>query len=1156
MKFTRLRLSGFKSFVEPTELFVEPGLTAVIGPNGCGKSNLFDAMRWVMGETRPSSVRGSEMDDVIFAGSAGRPARNVAEVTLFIDNADRTAGGAYADFETIEVSRRIEREAGSVYRINGRDVRQRDVQIFFADASSGAGSTAFVRQGQIGLLISQKPLARRAILEEAAGIGGLHQRRHEAELRLRAAETNLSRLEDVIREVEGQLASLKRQARQASRYRNLSGHIRKAEALAHYLRWTAAEARTAIAAEELSAAAATVASATETAAKCSITQSEAATILPPLRQAEAERGAAHHRLIAQREQLDAEESRAREAAQRVRQLIAQADADTLRSRDLEKDADSALETLGAEETTLKSAQENAGEDLTAAEALAAEFAATLADTESLLERLTAALAEWNAKKGSLERSQSVATGLLETSTNQLADAQARLDAALESAKDAPDVHAAEAETERARGASDAARAAAADARVAFQDAETAEAAARDPLEAAEREVQRLSAEVKALGDLLHPEGEGLFPPLVDAVTVQSGYEAALGAALGDDLQAPLDDSSPHHWRDLGPLGGGAFDFDPNLPEGAKPLGDFVKAPGALGRRLAMTGLVFPDQGAALQASLKPGQSLVSARGDLWRWDGFVASAEAPSASAIRLSQRNRLTALEGHAEEARALRAERFAEYSVAKDAAQAARDALRTAESEERAAGQALTVAQDQATRAARAAAERASQLASLESEIRRLTQSVEAAEESRQQAAHGLAELGDGVELNTGVADARSKTAEARTQAGEARGALESLRREGEARMRRLKAIEEEQTRWNARKADAQRQSGELARRQEELGVELTAAEAVPEQIAEKRNALLDAIATAETARNEASDARQQAETVLTEADKLAKAADAALSAAREERARAQALSEAASQRIEELKIRIQDELECAPTDLAERAEIQEGEDLPPLEQAEKRVERLKNEREQLGGVNLRAEEEAAEQETRMATLTADRDDLTGAIERLRRGIQSLNKEGRERLLASFEKVNANFQELFTKLFEGGEAKLTFTESEDPLEAGLEIFARPPGKRLQSLALLSGGEQALTAMALIFAVFLVNPAPVCVLDEVDAPLDDANVERFCKMLVSMTELSGTRFLVITHHALTMSRMDRLFGVTMAERGVSQLVSVSLSEAEKIAAE
>ncbi|HEU0096631.1 MAG TPA: chromosome segregation SMC family protein, partial [Rhizomicrobium sp.] len=539
MKFTRLRLSGFKSFVEPTELFVEPGLTAVIGPNGCGKSNLFDAMRWVMGETRPSSVRGSEMDDVIFAGSAGRPARNVAEVTLFIDNSDRTAGVAFNEYDTIEVSRRIEREAGSVYRINGRDVRQRDVQIFFADASSGAGSTAFVRQGQIGLLISQKPLARRAILEEAAGIGGLHQRRHEAELRLRAAETNLSRLEDVIREVEGQLASLKRQARQASRYRNLSGHIRKAEALAHYLRWTAAEARAAVAAEELSTSAATVATATENAAKASTLQADAATVLPPLRQEEAERGAAHHRLIAQREQLDAEEARAREAAQRIRQLIAQGQADAEREQLLERDADSALATIGEEERALTAANESAGEDLNAAQALAAEMAETLAQAETLLERLNAELAEWNAKKNSLARGLSVATGLLETSTAQLSSAQSRLDVALESAKDAPDVHAAEAETERARSVSEQNRTAAAEARTRYSEAEAAEATTREPLENAEREVNRLSAEVKALGNLLAPEGEGLFPPLVDAVTVQSGYEAALGAALGDDLQAPL-----------------------------------------------------------------------------------------------------------------------------------------------------------------------------------------------------------------------------------------------------------------------------------------------------------------------------------------------------------------------------------------------------------------------------------------------------------------------------------------------------------------------------------------------------------------------------------------------------------------------------------------
>jgi chromosome segregation protein len=485
-----------------------------------------------------------------------------------------------------------------------------------------------------------------------------------------------------------------------------------------------------------------------------------------------------------------------------------------------------------------------------------------------------------------------------------------------------------------------------------------------------------------------------------------------------------------------------------------------------------------------------------------------------------------------------------------------AARDAARAAELEERKTDQSLIALQDNSTKEARAAAERASQLASLEAEIRRLTQARDAALEARKQADGELVKLGDGALLIRQGSTQREATVEARTAYSEARATLEGLKREGESRTRRLSAIADDSERWQDRRRAAGSHIEELERRNEDMARELREAETVPERIASKRNNLLDAIATADTARGQAADARASAEAVLADADRLSKAADAALSSAREERARSQALAEAAAARIEELRDRIRDELEIVPEDLAERAEIEEGQELPPLDQAEKRVEKLKQEREQLGGVNLRAEEEAAEQETRLKRLTNDRDDLVGAIERLRRGIQSLNREGRERLLASFEKVNANFQRLFSRLFEGGEAKLSLTESEDPLEAGLEIFARPPGKRLQSLALLSGGEQALTAMALIFAVFLVNPAPVCVLDEVDAPLDDANVDRFCNLLEEMTRLTDTRFLVITHHALTMSRMHRLFGVTMAERGVSQLVSVTLAEAEKVAAE
>jgi chromosome segregation protein len=856
-------------------------------------------------------------------------------------------------------------------------------------------------------------------------------------------------------------------------------------------------------------------------------------------------------LVVAREQLEAEEARAREAAQRFRQLITQGEADILREKELDKDAISALATLTGERESLELASANAQSDLAKAAEQSATLNEHLAEAERLLEKVTSALSDWNANKASHTRSRDLAQGLSEASAGQLEDARARLDRAMENAHAAPDVAAADTQTETARAALEQARDLARQARDRRAEAETAEASAREPLEATESEVHRLSAEVKALSDLLHPEGEGLFPPLVDAVSVQSGYEAALAAALGDDLHAPLDESSPHHWRDLG-----GFDTTHPLPQGSRPLSDFVRGPAALARRLSMTGLIFPDQGAALQKQLQPGQSLVTARGDLWRWDGYAASADAPSPAALRLAQRNRLAALEQEAAAAKETRAQYFVAWSKTKDEANLAREAVRLGEEAERRTEQGLISAQDESTRAARAAAERASALASLEAEIRRLEQSVEAAEEARRTSIAALEELGDGVALTEQVAEARSSAADARTTSGEARAALESLKREGESRRQRLAAIAEDAGRWEVRRTAAANQIAELSRRHDELAAELQAAELVPEQMADKRNALLSAIAEADTARLKASDARVEAEAVLADADKHAKGADQALSAAREDRARAQALSESAAARIEELRTRIRDELECGPEELSERAEIKDGEELPPLEQAEKKVEKLKQEREQLGGVNLRAEEEANEQEARMATLVADRDDLVGAIDRLRRGIQSLNREGRERLVESFEKVNKNFQELFTKLFEGGEAKLTFTESEDPLEAGLEIFARPPGKRLQSLALLSGGEQALTAMALIFAVFLVNPAPVCVLDEVDAPLDDANVERFCKMLTQMTEMSGTRFLVITHHALTMSRMDRLFGVTMAERGVSQLVSVTLAEAEKVAAE
>jgi chromosome segregation protein len=1147
LKFSRLRLSGFKSFVDATELHIEPGLTGVVGPNGCGKSNLLEAMRWVMGENRPTSMRGAGMDDVIFGGTGTRPMRNHAEVTLLVDNSDRSAPTPYNELEAIEITRRIEREAGSLYKINGREVRQRDVQIFFADASTGSASPALVRQGQIGILINQKPLARRAILEEAAGISGLHQRRHEAELRLKAAETNLARLNDVIAEVDTQLQGLRRQARQASRYRNLSGLIHKAEAMLFLLRWRdlAEIARSADAA--LASASRMVADRTARAAEAATEQAEAAAALPPLRNEEAAKSAALQRLLHERDSLDAEESRAREEGQRIRQRIGQAEQDLFHERALEQDASSSLTELERELTELTGANASAAEALASAEERGRALMETLAERERTLEQLTSELAHLNATRASYERS--IAEGEDQAKRAVEEREALRPRAAAEGSAVAPDIDATEERIERARVAAAAARSALASAEERLAKAANAEGSARAPLETAEKETQRLAAEARALANLLRPQASDLWPPLIDSLKVQPGYEAALAAALGDELNAPLDEAAPHHWRHLGELESPA-----PLPAG-NALGTFVDAPPALGRRLALTGVVSVEDGRRFQKDLKPGQRLVSQRGDVWRWDGYTASADAPSQAAARLEQRNLLESLEEQVKLAKRLRDQAQVRHQAAQSEYTAATDAVRTASRELREREDELLSAQGDSALAARAVAERTLKLASIEAEIKSLDQTSDNARRAVQSAADALRALPDAQALSGKLEQARSAAVDARGHAGEARAALDALRSEVSMRSQRLTAVKDDSARWTGRRDAAARQIAALDERVAAMAHELAVLEAAPAAIAQRRIGLLDAIGSAETARKTAADARAEAENRLAEGDRAAKAADHALSEAREERAAAEARAESSAQRLDELRRRVRDELQVSPSELEERAELKEGAELPPLEQAEKRVEKLKAEREQLGGVNLRAEAEAAEQEQRLELLTADRSDLEGAIERLRRGIQTLNREGRERLLESFGKVNTNFERLFKELFQGGEARLTFTESDDPLEAGLEILARPPGKKLTTLSLLSGGEQALTAIALIFAVFLVNPAPICVLDEVDAPLDDANVDRFCRLLDEMTRLAETRYLIITHHALTMSRMDRLFGVTMTERGVSQLVSVSLAEAERVVA-
>ena len=1149
MKFNRLRLSGFKSFVDPTDLIIEPGLTGVVGPNGCGKSNLLEAMRWVMGENSFKNMRGSGMEDVIFAGTTGRPARNHAEVVLYIDNSDRSAPAAYNEFDVIEVSRKIEREQGSTYRINGREVRARDVQLLFADASTGAHSPALVRQGQIAQLISSKPINRRRILEEAAGITGLYTRRHEAELRLKAAETNLTRLDDVVAQVESQLASLKRQARQAVRYRNLSGQIRETEAILLHLRWEQAVATLKQSEEKLAETDQRVTELTREAAAATTIEAEAADRLPPLREKEADAAARLHRLTVERENLDADEARAKDQATRLTARLGQIGQDLARERHLIEDTQSAIARLDTESGELRAAEEHQVRAQEQAQSRVEETRVTLEATESEFDSINQEIAALTAERTSLVRSVEQGRQRIEKLERQLAEIARERETLSDAEEKKAQIAQQSAELGEAAAHVVKAEQLALEAEEARRKAQEAEKAAREPMQAAERKAGDLAAEAKTLADLLAVGENDLWPPVIDSITVEHGYETALGAALGDDLAVPEDQAAPIHWDTLAP-----FDSVPSLPEGATPLSYFVKAPASLARRLSQIGIVVSiEDGKRLHSLLKPGQRLVTQTGALWRWDGYTAAADAPTASARRLEQRNRLADLEKELAAARAVAGEARAAFDAAHVAAEHAMQLEQTRRAALREAQGAQNRIRDALAAAERAASTQLSRLAALAESDERLSGDKVEAARALEEAEVALQNLKPDEELRAKAAELRDRVAALRLELSEARAEHEGLRREAEQRVRRLSAIAQEHDAWQLRATNAGRQIGTLEERKAEAETELKALEGVPAEIEEKRRVLLTLISEAETARGQAADDLAAAEKTLAEAVKHAKDVQHQLGETREERARIDGLVTGGRERRAEAEERIRDVLECEPEAALAQANLEEGAELPGLEQIDTKLERLKRERESLGGVNLRAEEESRELTEQLETMTSEREDLVSAIAKLRQGIGSLNREGRERMLEAFEKVNANFSRLFTHLFGGGEAHLKLTESDDPLEAGLEIMARPPGKRLQVMSLLSGGEQALTAMSLIFAVFLTNPSPICVLDEVDAPLDDANVERFCDLMDEMTRTTETRFLIITHHALTMARMNRLYGVTMQERGVSTLVSVDLDVAETL---
>ncbi|GAB5486735.1 MAG: chromosome segregation protein SMC [Parasphingorhabdus sp.] len=1143
MQIKKLKLSGFKSFVDPTELRVEKGLTGVVGPNGCGKSNLLEAIRWVMGENSPKSMRGGGMEDVIFAGTQDRPQRQFAEVALHAmrETGDVSSLHVGDNDSELEIVRRIERGAGSAYRANGTDVRAKDVALIFADAATGAHSPALVSQGKISNVISSKPTDRREMLEEAAGISGLHVRRKDAEQKLRAAERNLSRLDDILGDMEERAKALRRQAKQAARYQKLSDEITVVEGRLIFARWKEAAAAADAAKAEAEIAEAKVNTAQNEQQSAVAAQNESAKALGVLRsevqKAREEASVSSHKLLSLTNERDNLKSR-------LLDLQAQAErihTDNAREDQLTKDAMEALARLEADEKQLATdlgKLENERPDLER-QAEKAERNASEAEVE---------LAKAVAEEARIQAEIKVADAAVEaarTRSNRLAIELERLTAeraeignevelksALETATDQRDI----AQKATESGVS----------KILELEAErTAASEARDEAESSlasfKAELAGLTSEHTALErELSKAESDH---KAIDKVQATPGYERALAAALGDDLLAAVGEEGDRFW------GGGEASGSGRTPAGTETLLDHVDAPSELHSRLSQIFVADRDDGQPLLI----GQRLVTKTGALRRWDGFVARDDG-NASAERLVRINRLKELAALLSPALSKVVSAETQLTEQQEAIATIETQLSEARNARREAEDALRQALREADQAEEALNWLQKRTASLSERETALQDEITTAQTELETAQRELASQPDGAAQETARAALQQQRDAARELVMSSQAALSGLDQKL-SQVKEQKAVASAQIRsWQDRSGEAEARMAEMAKRGAEIEAEVEKLADRPRVIEVEVIKLQDAQDALNAVVTEKDSALQSAELAQRDHEDRLNTTSEILSQAREERAGAKARAENQELRRIEMGRISGEKFECPPQLLSEKLEFSED-TVGHAEQESTELERLTLSRERIGPVNLVAADELAELETEWEASTKESEELNEAINQLRGSIGSLNREGRQRLLAAFEEVDQHFQRLFTTLFDGGKAHLALVDSDDPLEAGLEIMAQPPGKKLTSLTLLSGGEQALTAVALIFGLFLTNPAPICVLDEVDAPLDDANIERFCDLLDKMVAETNTRYLIVTHNAVTMSRMHRLFGVTMIERGISQLVSVDLDAAEELLA-
>ncbi|MBI1301984.1 MAG: chromosome segregation protein SMC [Alphaproteobacteria bacterium] len=1150
IQFSSLRISGFKSFVDKTELEIGPGLNGIVGPNGCGKSNLVEALRWVMGETSAKRMRGSGMEDVIFSGTDQRSARNFAEVSLLLNNKTRNAPAAYNGHDDIEVTRRIERDRGSDYKINGKNARARDVQMLFADTVTGANSPSLVSQGHVTRMINSKPHERRLILEESAGIAGLYARRHEAEIRLKAADNNLSRVHDTLQSMESRLNQLKRQARQASKYKNLSAQIRQMELTIAYLEWRFMLDKQEKCSQDFVLAESLVAEKLITVTQLTKTQNTQAEDLPALRKKETELAAALQKYKLEFQNHEEEAARYIQNLKETKSQLEQAETDAKHETQSLEECARLLTQIETEHNNLIEDQKSDEDKLKKKQTECDDLKVKVANLEERFSSLKESAAEGRARKASLEKQierneenlealQIRKTKATQEKNTLVIDENSQaaihnLSDKIEKLEERISTKSKNTETLRSD--------------LAATD-ELVEQARKD-MSRAEKELAECVAEIKVLESFFEADNAGEFAPVIDDIATSPGYEKALSRALGNALMASLDTNAPSCWLDKA-----ASKALPTLPSGITSIAQNVSAPSHLRAALSQIGIVPAGYDAEkLITQLQPGQSVVSVDGDLWRWDGYHVQASASDQQTIHLEQKNKLKELEQKQSKYKEV-------FDTAQQMFQKAADKQKTekekyeqllseiknSENSLRELRPALTKIREKNLKIESEQKRYADQIESIDEDIQKLNITLEndrVAFNAMEQRAENEADNEDEIE------DIKQQLEELREDYQNAVREFDRTEQIQSTRRARAQAIADDRVSLKNRSIRASEHMKTIKTRIEALKERLKELEENPVSLQGDHEKILNKISEMEAARNKAAEQLSAQENELAETTRALKEAESVLGTAREDRARTQAVLGSANEQLQVMVTVIKEQFQMPPEQLSQHAALDLAQYQPDnLVSLKQERDQLNRDRDAIGPVNLRAEGETEELEKELTTLLHERNDLVQAIEELRGAISKINKEAKERLNNAFDHVNAHFQNLFGRLFAGGKAYLELIEHDDPAQSGLEIYAQPPGKALQSLSLLSGGEQTLASIALIFAMFLTNPSPICVLDEIDAPLDDANVDRVCDLLEEIAERGETRFLIITHHRLSMARMDRLYGVTMSEKGVSQLVSVDLQQ-------